>query len=105
MKTANDEYTTNQKEQIARLERAEEKVREYQSNSEVASKRLKEAEEASINKEKEKQAVQGELDDLLMVFGDLEDKVTKYKDRLKELGENVSDGEDGEEEEGDDDVD
>ena len=42
-----------------------------------------------------------------MVFGDLEDKVTLYKEKLKGLGENVSDGE-GEEdddEEGDSDVD
>ena len=37
---------------------------------------------------------QSELDDLLMVFGDLEDKTQKYKDRLKQLGEIVSDGED-----------
>jgi hypothetical protein len=31
--------------------------------------------------EEEKQSVQNELDDLLMVFGDLEEKVAKYKVR------------------------
>lgn len=41
--------------------------------------------------------MQNELDDLLMVFGDLEDKVNKYKEQLKGLGENVSDGEDDDE--------
>lgn len=48
-------------------------------------------------KETEREAAQNELDDLLMVFGDLEEKVAKYKERLKTLGEPVSDGEDGEE--------
>lgn len=75
-------------------------------------------------KEKEEQhsSTQTELDDLLMVFGDLEDKVEKYKvwfilhklrsaqrlmrcpqERLKDLGETISDGE--EEEDGDNDDD
>lgn len=40
-----------------------------------------------------------------MVFGDLEDKVNKYKERLKELGENVSDGEDEDDEDEDGDGD
>jgi len=56
-------------------------------------------------KEKERQAVQSELDDLLMVFGDLEEKCEEYKERLKELGENVSEGEDEDEAEEDDDDD
>ena len=30
-------------------------------------------------KEEERKTAQGELDDLLMVFGDLEEKVSKYK--------------------------
>ncbi|SPQ27398.1 f06b110f-e45c-47cc-8731-942e9589b5c3 [Thermothielavioides terrestris] len=55
-------------------------------------------------KEEERKAVQGELDDMLMVFGDLEEKVTKYKERLKALGQEVSDGED-EDEDGEDEAD
>lgn len=54
------------------------------------------------DKERERQAVQGELDDLLMVFEDLEEKAAGYKERLKELGGSVSDGEE-EEEEGEED--
>lgn len=69
--------------------------------------KLKKSEYLLSEKEKEKTAVQSELDDLLMVFGDLEDKVSLYKERLKALGESVSDGEDDEEDEegGDSDVD
>ncbi|TDZ23111.1 Intracellular protein transport protein USO1 [Colletotrichum orbiculare MAFF 240422] len=44
--------------------------------------------------EEDQKATQNELDDLLMVFGDLEEKVAKYKAQLKKLGETVSDGED-----------
>ena len=54
-------------------------------------------------KEKEKKVVQSELDDLLMVFGDMEEKTEKYKERLKELGEYVSDGEGDEDEAEEDD--
>jgi intracellular protein transport protein USO1 len=48
---------------------------------------------------------QAELDDLLMVFGDMEEKVTKYKSRLRALGEQVSDtdGDDGDDGDDDDD--
>jgi septal ring factor EnvC (AmiA/AmiB activator) len=87
------------KEQGARLQRAEEKARDFEARSQAASKTAGKAESSLADKEKEKQTVQSELDDLLMVFGDLEDKVAKYKERLKALGESVSDGEDEEEEE------
>jgi len=56
--------------------------------------KLEKAEALLSVKDKEKTAVQTELDDLLMVFGDLEDKVARYKERLRTLGESVSDGED-----------
>ncbi len=72
-------------------------------------------------KEAERQATQTELDDLLIVFTDLEEKVARYKVSaahgdpvgfanvsqpqqagLKELGEAISDGEEGEEDEDED---
>jgi hypothetical protein len=86
------------------LQRAEEKSRELEARIEVANQRASKAEEALVNKENERYAIQSELDDLLMVFGDLEDKSSKYKERLKALGESVSDGEDEDdaEEDGDD---
>ena len=48
-------------------------------------------------KEAAREAAQTELDDLLIVFGDLESKRYQDKKRLKALGENVSDVEDDEE--------
>ncbi len=86
-------------EQAARLQRAEEKAIDFERRSAAASAKAAKADSSLAEKEKEKQAVQSELDDLLMVFGDLEDKVTKYKQRLKALGENISDEEEEDEDE------
>jgi len=107
LQTAHDEYTANKVEYAARLHRAEEKATEFERRSEAASARASKAEELLAEKEKEKEAVQSELDDLLMVFSDLEAKVTKYKEKLKALGEAITDDEDEDEdeEEEEDDVD
>jgi len=103
LQTAHEEYTTNKKQQAARVQRAEEKAKEFEVRSDTANQRAKKAEESLAAKETERQAAKSELDDLLMVFGDLEEKSIKYKERLKALGEDVSDGEEADE--GDDDVD
>ncbi|KAF4630488.1 hypothetical protein G7Y89_g7650 [Cudoniella acicularis] len=105
LQTAHDEYTTNKNEQAARLQRAEEKAKEAEERIKAATERAAKAESALSEKENEREAVQSELDDMLMVFGDLEDKVTKYKERLKALGEAVSDAEDEDDEDEDEDVD
>ncbi|EPE25749.1 ARM repeat-containing protein [Glarea lozoyensis ATCC 20868] len=105
LKTAHDEYMTKQTEQAARLKRAEEKLAEANERAEAARIKAEKSETAALERAKEKQAIQSELDDLLMVFGDLEDKVTKYKNRLKEAGGNVTDEEDDDEEEEDEDGD
>lgn len=106
LQTAHDEYTANAGEQAARLQRAEEKAKDFEIRSETANEKARKAEISLAEKEKEKEAVQGELDDLLMVFSDLEAKVTKYKEKLKALGEIISDDEEDEEDEdGEDDVD
>lgn len=64
------------------------------------------ADELVQQKEKEKESTQGELDDMLMLFADAEEKVSKYKEKLKELGQTISDDEDedaeGEDDEGED---
>ncbi len=80
-----------------RFQRAQEKARDFETRYNAAAEKAAKSESLVAAKEKEKQAVQGELDDLLMVFGDLEDKVTRYKDSLKALGGNVSDAEEDEE--------
>ncbi|KAG7294255.1 hypothetical protein NEMBOFW57_004325 [Staphylotrichum longicolle] len=93
------------------VERAEEKVRRAEEEAkglrarvEKVEAEVKLAREGEKKKEEERKGVQGELDDLLEVFGDLEEKVTKYKERLKALGQEVSDGED-EDDDGEDDED
>lgn len=83
------------------MQRSEEKLQEAESRINRADQRAAEAEEALVRKEIERQAVQSELDDLLMVFGDLEERSSEYKRRLKALGENVSDGEEGDEDDED----
>jgi chromosome segregation ATPase len=99
LQTAHDEYTANLSEQAARLKLAEEKVKEFEARSDTLSARLSKAEKSLQEKEAARQTTQSELDDLLMVFGDVEEKAEKYKQRLKDLGENVSDGEDGDDDE------
>lgn len=54
-------------------------------------------------REAEKESAQGELDDLLMVFSDTEEKLNKYKEKLKTLGEAISDDEEGDDDDEDDD--
>jgi chromosome segregation ATPase len=106
LQTAHAEYTNNTVNQASRLKRAEENAADFEARYAAAKAKADKAEEALVEKEKAREAVQSELDDLLMVFGDLEEKVERYKARLQELGETVSDGEDdGDEEEEDDDVD
>jgi chromosome segregation ATPase len=95
---------TNRKEQAARLERAEEKAKALTTQLDAASAKAEKADKALADKIKEKDAVQTELDDLLMVFGDLEEKVNRYREKLKALGEAVSDAEDDEDEEEDEDA-
>jgi len=70
----------------------------------VLREKSEKASKLADEKEDERAKVQGELDDLLMVLGDLEDKVGEYRGKVKELGGEVSDDEDdedGEEEDGD----
>lgn len=144
LQTAHDKYAAKEAEQEARLQRAEEKIKEMeqqvstahnkvakaeekvkemeeqastaQNKANIAGEKVKEMEEQASTtrdkvakveadlqeKETARQAAQSELDDLLMVFGDMEEKMTKYKERLKALGENVSDDEDGDDDDDDD---
>ncbi|GAB1313119.1 Vesicle-mediated ER to Golgi transport protein [Madurella fahalii] len=82
------------KKAVEGLKKAEERIEEKEVEIGEARKGMEE-------KEEERKGLQAELDDLLIVFGDLEEKVSKYKERLKALGETVSDGEEGDEEDED----
>ena len=101
LETAHEDYKGKTEALEARLKRAESRV----DDAESENKRLQE----DLEKEKSgRKDVQTELDDLLVVFGDLEAKRSTDKARLKELGEEVSEDEDegeGDEDEGDEDVD
>lgn len=87
LETAHEDYKGNTDALEARLKRAESRA----GDAESETRRL----EADLEKEKSgRKDVQTELDDLLVVFGDLEAKRSTDKKRLKELGEEVSEDED-----------
>lgn len=92
-------------EQAKALQEAVNEARSLRTSLATVEVRNQKLELQVSEKEEERKIAQGELDDLLMVFGDLEEKVSKYKRQLKALGEEVSEGEDdGDgEEDGDDD--
>ncbi|KAF2092019.1 intracellular protein transporter [Saccharata proteae CBS 121410] len=89
----------------------EERAQNAESSLEATSKQLKDLElrhsqtSADLSERDEKEeargAAQQELDDMLMVLADLEEKRGRDKRRLRELGEEVSEGEDDDEEEED----
>lgn len=104
LQTAHEEYVSKQTSLEGRLCRAEERADE--SDKHVA--KLKMQLDAIRNelvqvkseleaKEIARKGVQAELDDLLVVFADLEAKRTSDKERLKELGAEVSEDEEGDE--------
>lgn len=72
LQTAHEEYSSNRKALEARLARAEERASE-------AEARAAKAEESAKEKEDARASVQTELDDLLMVLGDMEEKRGKDK--------------------------
>ena len=101
LQTAHDEFTTTLTAQKAKLARAEDKVREAEEQLQHVTTALEQSRSETTEcrtqlaaKESAMQDVQTELEDLLIVFGDLESKRGLDKKRLKELGEPVSDGED-----------
>ncbi|KAJ5774860.1 hypothetical protein N7457_009756 [Penicillium paradoxum] len=94
----------------ARAKEAEEKAKEAESRARSAAEALKslqaqldKANAESKEKEEARQSAQSELEDLLIVFGDLEAKRMEDKNRLKELGEEVSEAEDDDDDDEDED--
>lgn len=126
LQTAHEEYTSKLEKAEARSKRAQEEsdeanerakrledqLKSVRDELKCSKKALKESEEA-------RETTQNELDDLLIVFGDLEakrneDKVSTntqaagiyhanlYKNRLRELGQEVSEAEDDDDEDDED---
>ncbi|EEY15372.1 intracellular protein transport protein USO1 [Verticillium alfalfae VaMs.102] len=107
--TLQEEHTARlkltQQQSLAKLEKQIDLVEESVSKCARLEKELNETRQDSLKIAANlaevtdaKQAIQTELDDLLMVFADVEDKVSKYKARLRKIGLEVSDGEDEESE-------
>ncbi|KAL3290791.1 intracellular protein transport protein [Colletotrichum asianum] len=97
MQVLRDDSTRKLQEQEGLIKKAESRGKQLESELRETREKAIQREAAVRKAEEDKQATQNELDDLLMVFGDLEDKVAKYKAQLKALGEAVSDGEEEEE--------
>ncbi|KAL8926433.1 MAG: hypothetical protein Q9208_002976 [Pyrenodesmia sp. 3 TL-2023] len=87
LQTAHEDYTAKVSGLETRLQRAEDRC----ADAEARAAGLK---EEAQSKEAARQTTQTELDDLLMVLGDLEEKRSRDKKRLRALGESTSDGED-----------
>ncbi|KAJ5961189.1 Armadillo-like helical [Penicillium vulpinum] len=93
----------------ARAKEAEDKARDAESHARSVAEALKsiqaqlnKAKNEAKEKEEARQSAQSELEDLLIVFGDLEAKRTEDKKRLKELGEEVSEAEEDDDEDEED---
>ncbi|KAH8698573.1 putative intracellular protein transport protein [Talaromyces proteolyticus] len=109
---AQDEYSTKYSNLEARIKTAEQRAEKAEKDAGKAEKELQEIKSKSqkaqsdlIGAEKARKEAQSELEDLLIVFGDLEAKRKGDKNRLKELGEEVSEDEDEDHEEGEDEED
>ncbi|PGH09392.1 hypothetical protein AJ79_05704 [Helicocarpus griseus UAMH5409] len=109
LQTAHDEYSSKLSSLEARSQRAEERAEEANERAAKAEKELQITQAAlrvakaeSEEKEEARKAAQGELEDLLIVFSDLEAKRNQDKKRLKELGEEVSDADDDNDDDEDD---
>lgn len=100
LQTAHEEYSSKNKGLEARVQRAEQKVEDAEERVQRLSQNFEDEKVVSAKlraEVKEKQAarqeVQSELDDLLIVFGDLETKRKSEKAALKALGADVSEDE------------
>ncbi|KAI1403280.1 p115 like vesicle tethering protein [Hypoxylon fuscum] len=101
LSAAREEFVAKLSAEQSKLKAAEERLTKLEKQLSQKDDELEETRTQLEEKEEQKTTTQAELDDLLMVFGDLEEKVEKYKKRLVELGETVSDGEENEDDDDD----
>ncbi|KAI0202510.1 p115 like vesicle tethering protein [Astrocystis sublimbata] len=97
-----EELNTKLSAETSKLKTAEKRATDLEKQLSTKQKEIGESQTRLKEKEEQQSTTQTELDDLLMVFGDLEDKVEKYKTRLQALGESISDGEEDDDEDEDD---
>ncbi|TWU78936.1 hypothetical protein ED733_007999 [Metarhizium rileyi] len=84
----------------SRCSNLETELHKATTTAEELRRKVEQAEAKLLEESDTKKTAQAELEDLLVVFGDLEEKVVRYKARLRRLGEVVSEGEDDEDEVG-----
>ncbi|KAH9864323.1 hypothetical protein J1614_010257 [Plenodomus biglobosus] len=103
LKSETQDLKTKLQDQAWKVKDAEEKLRKAENSNKSGNNKVLKDLEAKLKKaeasEKEKQT---ELDDLFVLLGDLEEKRSRDKKRLKALGEEVSDAEDEDGDEEDD---
>ncbi|KAF9886288.1 hypothetical protein FE257_011547 [Aspergillus nanangensis] len=105
------EYSSKISTLEKRAQEAEGNAKKTKGDTEASSqaldemrKELAKVKSEVVEKEEARKAAQSELEDLLIVFGDLEAKRNDDKKRLKDLGQEVSDDDDeGDEDEEDED--
>lgn len=104
LQTAHDEYSAKLSALESRLQRASSKADEEERRAKQHQQRADEATaskaaetEARVESQKQARKTQSELDDLLIVLEDIEEKRARDKKRLKAVGEAISDDEDDEE--------
>ncbi|PYI29857.1 intracellular protein transport protein [Aspergillus indologenus CBS 114.80] len=108
LQSARDDSSDKHAALEKRIEKAESEVEQAKAEAqktaaalEAVRKELEKARSEASEKEEARQAAQSELEDLLIVFGDLEAKRNQDKQRLKDLGQEVSEAEDEDEDEDD----
>ncbi|KAI1816645.1 p115 like vesicle tethering protein [Poronia punctata] len=99
-----EELSSKLSSEESKAKAAEKRATDLEGQLSAKRAEIEKVQKSLEEKEEQQSTTQAELDDLLMVFGDLEEKVDKYKKRLKELGEDVSDGEDDDDDDDDDDA-
>jgi intracellular protein transport protein USO1 len=68
------------------------------TRAETAQEQIKTLQSQLAEAETKAKTLQGELDDLLLVLGEMEDKTSRYKDKIKSLGGEITDEDDEDEE-------
>ncbi|KAB8068453.1 p115 like vesicle tethering protein [Aspergillus leporis] len=94
-----------QKEEALKAKKSESEARKSIQELEKLRKELEKMKLEAQEKEAARKSAQSELEDLLIVFGDLEAKRNEDKKRLKDLGQEVSEAEDDDDDQDDEDED
>merc|ERR1712137_855726 len=91
LQNAYDILKLNDQKNSVLIETLEKKFQGLEIKYNASIKKISNLEISLVEKENEKNVIQAELEDLLIVFTDVEDKIKKYKCKLQDLGETVSD--------------